>query len=405
MHSKSQVHPSPRSGRSSRTHRISTATIGATLAGAFTIATPGVAAAQDTLDPHCDQVEQTVTCVWGAPSENSDGYAFTVPANATDISVTAIGGAGASGKLDFGPANAGGAGAIVPVDYASAGEFPSGDGTLVIVPGAKGGMANGVTTPGSDSYSGYSGAGGSASIVTTDGNAPTSDNTVVFAAGGGGGGGTFNYSAVGPRGGDGAGFDTLGLPDLTGIGTGGHGGAGGLGDTSGGFNSGGRGGEGLGHGGDGGYGGRSGVGNETNGPGGDGGQGGDGGDGYGGHGGHGGGGEYRGGADGLRGGDGGDGYGAQGGSGSESSYSVGPGGDGGTGGLSYIHGVSTLTDGVWNVVGEPTYQAPGVTLVYTVPSTDDSPDEDAPQTPPLFGSLLGWAPVIALGSLATGSAS
>lgn len=401
MDSRSPVSLFHPSGRSLRAYRISTATIGATLAGAFTVAAPGVAAAEDTLDPHCSQLDQTVTCVWDSPTETGDGYDFSLPADATDIVVTAIGGAGANGvdPVYDDLSIPGGSGAAASTTFETVDDLPSGDGTLLVLPGGDGGMDNGAPGQGSG---GDGGAGGSASIVTTGAGEATPAGTVVFGAGGGGGGGAPHFPLSGGDGGDGAGFESSPLPDLTSIGVGGSGGAGGIGDISGDWNNGSAGTVGTGHGGDGGDGGRSGLGSADRGPGGDGGSGGDGGNGYGGHGGDGGSGGYWGGASGSTGGHGGDGYGAAGGDGAHS-YE-GRGGDGGNGGLSYIHGVSALTDGVWNVVGEPTNQAPGVTIVYTVPARDDTPDDGDPQAPPLLGSLLEWGPIIS-GSLAAGSAS
>jgi trimeric autotransporter adhesin len=110
-------------------------------------------------------------------------YTVTVPDDATGISLTALGGAGASGQGAsdaVSAGGAGGAGSSVTEEFTGAGYEP-GD-TLQITVGAAGGGAAGGS---GDGLAGAGGAGGGATTIYDE----TQGWYLVVAAGGGGGGG------------------------------------------------------------------------------------------------------------------------------------------------------------------------------------------------------------------------
>lgn len=371
---------------------LSRVAAGLALIGAYTFVLPGLAQA-DAPDSHCVTEGKQTTCVW---DNADDSHSYTVPSEATDIRITAIGGSGGAG---FGGAT-GGNGAEISHTYATASDLPFRD--LLVTIGRDGADR---------SEKRKAGEGGHATTIT-DGAGAGPGHTLFFAAGGGGGGGRGSDGGevgafAGTTGTGGESFVSTQFAswlsiEALGVGRGGYGGSGGAGGRGHGIPEltepgagGSAGAEGRGAGGPGGHGGAGGHGSDGGACvvgepescgfyGGYGDRGGTGGDGYGGAGGNGGHGGRSGavpGGDGGEGGAGGAGYGAGGGNGgsggdgsdgdSAASVAVGVkgwyGGSGGSGGLSYVRGESEQRVGdSYNIVGHPsnTDAAPSVVITY-----------------------------------------
>lgn len=182
---------------SSTTARLSAVTATAAMALFFL---PGAASAAPTqaLPSQCTQSGSTVTCTYLAAGGQQT---LAIPTTATNVRITARGGAGGAGGAGGGGAAgaAGGSGAVV-----TAAPTTVAGKTLTIAPGGQGGAGtNGTATGGSGAAGvgtgggggtggsgsgavgggGGGGAGGSASAVGVDG------TVLAVAAGGGGGGG------------------------------------------------------------------------------------------------------------------------------------------------------------------------------------------------------------------------